>query len=32
LSGDSLDLAAYCGLYCGDCLMRQGEVAGPRYW
>jgi len=27
LEGESLDLVAYCGLYCGDCLMHKGEVA-----
>jgi len=27
LSGESLDLLAYCGLHCGDCPMYGGEVA-----
>ena len=24
---ESSDLIAYCGLYCGDCVMHKGEVA-----
>jgi hypothetical protein len=27
LSEENMDLVAYCGLYCGDCLMHKGEVA-----
>jgi hypothetical protein len=27
LSEQNMDLVAYCGLYCGDCLMHKGEVA-----
>jgi len=27
LSEQNMDLVAYCGLYCGDCVMHKGEVA-----
>lgn len=27
MSEQNTDLIAYCGLYCGDCLMHKGEVA-----
>ena len=27
MSEQNMDLVAYCGLYCGDCVMHKGEVA-----